>query len=117
MDVPTTPVTEPAPAPEVPQGLRVETIFVIEAPYAPDAAQRRPAVRREHLERAFGLMTAGILLEAGGYADFSTAVLFVRAADEAEALALFRDDAYVRAGVWTGEFRVRPFIRVVLENG
>jgi hypothetical protein len=103
----------PGPAPELPDGLSVETLYVIEAPYTPDAAERRPAVRREHLEHAAELMAAGRLVVAGGYSDLSVALLFVRAADEAEARALVSDDIYVREGVWTGEFRIRPYTRVV----
>lgn len=98
---------------DLPDGITVESIFVIEAPYAVEAENRRPAVRVEHLARIGELLREGRLIEAGGYLDFSAALLLVRAASEEEAIALFRDDVYVRAGVWTGEFRVRPFGRVV----
>jgi uncharacterized protein YciI len=106
-------IAAPAHIPELPDGLRVEVLYVIEAPYAPDASARRPAVRRAHLERAAELMVDGKLVVAGGYTDMTTALLLVRAADEAEARSLVADDVYVKAGVWTGEFRVRPFARVV----
>jgi uncharacterized protein YciI len=103
----------PGPIEEFPAGLRAETLYAIEAPYTTEAHERRPAVRRAHLDHAAELMAAGTLVEAGGFADLSSAWLLVRAADEAEALALVKDDVYVRAGVWTGDFRIRPFVRVV----
>jgi uncharacterized protein YciI len=107
---------EPPPPPEIPEGLAVETIFVIEAPYAKDAADRRPAVRHEHLARIGRLFDDGRLIEAGGYADLSTAILLVKARSEAEALAMFRNDVYIKAGVWTGELRAKPFGRVIRDR-
>jgi uncharacterized protein YciI len=108
--------TEPAVPPEIPEGLAVETIFVIEAPYAKDAAERRPAVRHEHLSRIGRLFDDGRLIEAGGYADMSTAILLVKARSEDEALAMFRNDVYIKAGVWTGELRAKPFGRVIRDR-
>ena len=91
---------------EMPAGLSIESVWVVEADYAPDAAERRPAVRAEHLGRIAELMAGGTVILAGGYADMSGSLLVVRAADEAAALAIFQGDVYVQAGVWTG-FRVR----------
>ena len=34
---------------ELPPGVAIETIYVVEADYTPQAAERRPAVRQEHL--------------------------------------------------------------------
>ena len=93
----------------------IEPIWVVEATYAPDAAETRPAVRPEHLARIAQLKADGTILEAGGYLDLSTALILVRAASEAEAIALFRDDVYMRAGVWV-EVRARPYGRVALEG-
>jgi uncharacterized protein YciI len=56
------------------------------------------------------------LVEAGGYLDFSSALLMVRASSEEEAVALVRDDVYVREGVWLDDARARPFGRVVLSD-
>jgi len=97
---------------ELPPGVAIETIFVIEATYGPDAAERRRPVRAEHLARIARLRDEGIVLEAGGYLDFSTALMLVRAPDADAALALFADDVYLRTGVWT-ELRARPLGRVV----
>jgi uncharacterized protein YciI len=97
----------------IPEGIEVETIYVVEVAYAADAAEKRPAVRPEHLSRVARLMAEGRLIEAGGFLDFSSALLFVRAATADEAVALIRDDVYIRAGVWIDDVRARPFGRVV----
>jgi uncharacterized protein YciI len=97
----------------VPEGVAVETVYVVEVSYAADAAEKRPAVRPEHLSRIARLIDEGRVIEAGGYLDFSSAVLFVRAASEEEAIALIRDDVYIRSGVWIDDIRARAFGRVV----
>jgi uncharacterized protein YciI len=99
-------------ADEIPDGLAIETIWVVEAAYGPDAAERRAPVRAEHLRRIGALLEAGVIVEAGGYADMSGSLILVRAADEAAALAVVEDDVYTRVGVWTG-FRTRKLGRVV----
>ena len=95
-----------------PAGITTERIFVLEATYAPDAAETRPRVRPQHLARIADLMAQGIVIEGGGYIDLSSSLILFRAADEAAALALFRDDIYMLEGVWV-ELRVKPFGRVV----
>ena len=52
-----------------------------------------------------------MIVEAGALADFSASILLVRAASEAAALAIARDDVYMANGVWV-EVRARKFIRV-----
>jgi len=91
----------------------IENIWVVEATYGPDAAETRPAVRPEHLAHIAELKAAGTILEAGGYLDLSTALMLVRAESEAAAIALFRDDVYMRSGVWV-ELRAKPYGRVAL---
>jgi uncharacterized protein YciI len=91
---------------EIPAGMSIESVWAIEASYAPDAPERRSAVRAEHLRRMGELIAAGTVIMAGAYADMSGSLLVVRAADEAAALAVVESDVYVRAGVWTG-FRAR----------
>ncbi len=98
----------------MPAGVRVETIYVVEATYGPGAASLRPAARPEHLARIGELLRSGDVIEAGGYLDFSSAILLVRAASEDEALAMFRDDVYIRTGVWT-DLRARALGRVIAE--
>jgi uncharacterized protein YciI len=97
----------------IPDGVAVETIYVVEVSYTADAPEKRPAVRPEHLARVARLISEGRLIEAGGFQDFSSALFLVPAADEAEAAALVRDDVYMRAGVWMDDVRARPFGRVV----
>lgn len=97
---------------EIPDGITIETIYLVEVPYTPEAAARRPAVRAEHLTRIGLLIDEGRVVEAGGCGDMSKAVLLVRAAAEREALRLIEEDVYTRAGVWTSP-RATPYGRVV----
>ena len=97
---------------EIPDGLAIERIWVVEAVYAPDAAERRTAVRAEHLARAAELREAGTILEVGAFADMSGSLLLFRVPDEETARALAQADVYFRTGVWT-EIRVRALGRVV----
>jgi uncharacterized protein len=97
----------------IPEGVTVETVFIVEIRYSADAAEKRPAARSEHLRRVARLLAEGRLVEAGGYLDLSSALLIVRAASAEEAEALVRDDVYVRQGVWLDDARARPFGRVV----
>jgi uncharacterized protein YciI len=85
---------------DIPDGVTIESIFLVEVPYTPEARERRPAVRGEHLSRIAQLIREGRVIEAGGCADFSKAVLLIRAADAAAVLALIEEDVYTRSGVW-----------------
>lgn len=100
-------------ADELPDGVTVETVYAVEISYAPDAAVRRGPVRQEHLTRIAELLASGRLVEAGGYLDFSAAMLLVRAESADEAIALVRDDVYLRSGVWVDDARARAYGRVV----
>jgi uncharacterized protein len=98
-------MTDPAaPAP-------IEPIWLVEATYAPDAAETRVPFRAEHIARLQDLKRQGIVVEAGAFLDMSATVVLVRAADEQTALDVCRADAYLRNGVWV-ELRARPFGRV-----
>jgi len=101
---------------DVPDGVRVETIYAVEISYSPDAAERRPAVRREHLARIARLMEEGRIVEAGGYLDFSASLLLVRAPSEEEAIALVREDVYLRSGVWLDDAKARAYGRVITDS-
>jgi uncharacterized protein YciI len=86
----------------------IEPVFLIEATYAPDAAETRAPYRIEHARRLLDLREAGVIVEAGALTDVSATVMIVRAADAEAAAAIARDDVYLRNGVWV-EIRVRPF--------
>lgn len=92
-----------------PAGL--EAVWFVEATYAPDAAEARVPFRAEHLDVIRARIAAGTYIEAGAFADVSASVVLVRAASEAEAIAIVSDDVYLRNGVWV-EVRARAFGRV-----
>lgn len=101
---------------QMPPGIEIERIFVIEGHYTPQAAERRPAVRAEHLIRVGELKRQGTIVEVGAYSDgLTSSLLLVRASDEASAMAIAQDDVYVRSGVW-GEITIRPFGRLALAD-
>ena len=50
---------------DLPPNVAIETIFVVEADYTPEAAERRPPVRAEHLAHIAELRDAGVIVEAG----------------------------------------------------
>ncbi|HEX5014749.1 MAG TPA: YciI family protein [Candidatus Limnocylindrales bacterium] len=102
--------------PEIPDGVSVETVYAVEISYAPDAAEKRPAVRREHLTRVARLRREGKLVEAGGFLDFKSALLIFRVGSEQEAIDIIRDDVYLRSGVWLDDPKARAWARVVVEG-
>lgn len=89
----------------------IEPVWFVEATYAPDAAETRVPFRAEHLAGCAARLAAGTYVEVGAFADVSASIILVRAASEAEALEIVRDDVYLRNGVWV-ELRARPFGRV-----
>jgi uncharacterized protein len=100
-------------AAEIPEGVMVETIWVAEGTYAPDAAVRRQPFRHEHLSRIAEMMRAGTLIAAGAYGDMSGSLMLLRVADEAAAREIVESDVYFRGGVWSS-YGVRPFGSVTL---
>lgn len=94
---------------------RIEEIWLVQATYAPDAAETRVPHRAAHLARLAELKAAGTVVEAGAFTDVSSSLVLVRAASEAEALEVCRGDVYMRQGVWV-ELRARPFVHVVLDE-
>jgi uncharacterized protein YciI len=89
----------------------METVWFVEATYAPDAAETRVPFRAEHLARAAALKAAGTIVEIGAFTDVSGSVILVRAESEAAALDILRADVYMANGVWV-ELRARPFNRL-----
>lgn len=102
--------------PEIPAGVEFEQVFLIEAQYSPEAAERRPAVRAEHIARLLELKRAGTIIEAGAYSDgLTSSLLMVRAGSADEALGIAHQDVYVSSGVWAG-ITARPFGRVTIDG-
>lgn len=93
----------------------IETLWFVQATYAPDAAETRTPIRPAHLAGMAERLADGRYAMAGAFTDVSESVLLVRAETEAEAVALVRDDVYVRNGVWV-EVRARPFGMVLLSD-
>jgi uncharacterized protein YciI len=93
----------------------LETVWLVEATYAPDGAETRVPFRARHLERMARLRVEGVVVEVGAYTDVSASVLIIRAATEDEALAVCREDVYMHNGVWV-ELRARPFGRLRLAS-
>jgi Uncharacterized protein conserved in bacteria len=98
--------------PETPTDMTIEPTWLIEATYAPDAAEARVPFRARHLARLGELKDAGVVIEAGAFADVSATIMIVRAVDEVAALDIARGDIYMANGVWV-ELRARPFGRAV----
>jgi uncharacterized protein YciI len=94
----------------------IESVWLVEETYAPDAAETRKPFRAAHLARLLELKDAGVIVEVGAFVDVSASIVLVRAESEAAALAVCRDDVYMRNGVWV-EIRARPFGRVIRGAG
>ena len=90
----------PKPPSELPEGARIEQVWLVEVPYTPEAPQLRPALRRQHLARMMRLKVQGRVIEAGGTADFARSVLLIRASSEDEIRQLVAEDVYTTGGVW-----------------
>jgi uncharacterized protein YciI len=104
-------MSDPADAP--PHAL--ESLWAVEATYAPDAAETRVPFRARHLARIAALKAAGTVVVAGAWADMSASLLLLRAPDEAAAIEIARQDVYMANGVWV-ELRARPFVQVRLDG-
>jgi uncharacterized protein YciI len=96
----------------IPEGLAIERVWVVETTYSPDVEERRPPVRAEHLGRIAELRDAGVIIDAGAFADMSGSLIVLRARSEDEALAVIQSDVYFRAGVWNS-CHIRALGRVV----
>jgi len=90
----------PKPAAEMPDGARIEQVWLVEVPYTPEAPQLRPALRHAHLARMMRLKVQDRVIEVGGTADFAKSVILVRASGEDEIRQLIADDVYSTGGVW-----------------
>ena len=93
---------------ERPADSPLESIWFVEATYAPDAAETRTPFRAEHLAGVRERLESGVYVDAGAFADVSSSVLLVRAESAEAAIAVVSDDVYLRNGVWV-EVRARAF--------
>ena len=100
---------QPTEPPALPPQL--ETVWLIEATYAPDAAETRVPFRAAHLARAAELKRAGVIVEIGAFLDVSSSIVLIRAESAAAALAIAAGDVYMANGIWV-ELRARPFGRL-----
>jgi uncharacterized protein YciI len=100
-------MTDPAPA------ASLESLWLVEATYAPDAAETRVPFRPEHLAEVARRIRSGVYADAGAFLDVSASLVLVRADSEEAALAIVSDDVYLRNGVWV-ELRARAYGRVVV---
>ena len=75
---------QPTEPPALPPQL--ETVWLIEATYAPDAAETRVPFRAAHLARAAELKRAGVIVEIGAFLDVSSSIVLIRAESEAAAM-------------------------------
>ena len=91
----------------------MEPVWLVQCTYAPDAEETRGPFRAAHLDRCAELKRQGVIAEVGAFADISASVLLIRAATEAEALEVCRQDVYMQNGIWV-ELRARPFNRLRL---
>lgn len=98
---------------DVPDGVAVEWVWLVEVPYTSDAPRLRPAHRPVHLGRIARLKREGRIIEAGGCDDWSKAVILMRAASADDALAIVEEDVYTTEGVWHSP-TVRRYGRVIL---
>ena len=74
------------PMTELPSDVASRPVWLVEATYAPDAAETRGPFRARHLARLVELREPGVIVEIGAFLDVSSSVILVRAADEAAAL-------------------------------
>lgn len=91
----------------------LERVWFVECTYAPDGEETRVPFRARHLAGLAALRRQGVIVEAGAFTDVSASVVIVRAATEAEALDVVRNDVYMQHGVWV-EARAKPFGRLRL---
>ncbi|MEO8899305.1 MAG: VOC family protein [Candidatus Dormibacter sp.] len=92
--------------------IATESVFLVEATYSQDAAERRVPHRSQHLTRLAALRRQGVLIEGGAFLDvLSASLMLIRATTSEGARRIAEEDVYSVEGVWE-TVRVRPFGRV-----
>ena len=87
-------------------------LFVIVGHDAPDAAQKRPAIRPAHLEHLAPLARAGRIKLAGPFLDATGSLIVVEAESLADVWAIVAKDPYVTEGIFN-RVDVKPFKQVL----
>jgi hypothetical protein len=87
-------------------------LFVIIGHDAPDAREKRPAVRPAHLAHLEPEAKAGRIKIAGPLLDRTGSLIVVEAASLADAWALVARDPYVTEGIFN-RVEVKPFQQVL----
>jgi uncharacterized protein YciI len=86
-------------------------LFVIIGHDAPDAREKRPAVRPAHLEHLGPVSRAGRVKLAGPFLDRSGSLIVLEADSLADVWALVARDPYVTEGIFN-DVEVKPFQQV-----
>lgn len=92
--------------------MNIQTCHVVEASYAPGAAEKRAPYREEHLSRVGKLIDAGAVVVAGALADMSASLMVLAIEGEDAVRAVVESDVYWQNGIWT-DYTVRKLNRVV----
>ena len=87
-------------------------LYVIIGHDAPDAREKRPAVRPAHLAHLEPLARAGRVKLAGPFLDRTGSLIVVEAASLAEVWDLVGRDPYVTEGIFN-RVEVKPFQQVL----
>ena len=87
-------------------------LYVIVGHDAPDAAQKRPAIRPAHLQHLAPVAAAGRVKLAGPFLDATGSLIVIEADSLAEVWALVARDPYVTEGVFN-RVEVKPFQQVL----
>ena len=86
-------------------------LFVMIGHDAPDAKEKRPAVRPAHLDHLAALARAGSVPLAGPFTDGSGSLIVLEAPSRAEAWAIVARDPFVANGIYN-RVELKPFTQV-----
>jgi uncharacterized protein YciI len=92
-----------------------EPCYVVEAAYAPGAAEKRKPHREAHVARLANLSDEGALVLAGAFDDLSASLLVFAVGSEEAVAAIVETDVYWKHRVWTS-YTVRRLNRVLFED-
>ncbi len=73
---------------DTPPRYSIERVWLVQATYAPDAAETRVPFRPRHLARIAELKAAGVIVEAGAFMDVSSSLILRPRRSEEAALEI-----------------------------